>query len=228
MWTKADYRAFQNGLNAILGDAKNATDDELVEKVVNYLDEEMRKCAGPLERDYAAESFRRQITDSGRETLGNYVMEWAEECASDIRWPVAYTYIVTGKLANDYRENTTATVVVEDREGKVLGHRVIHWSDYAHIEDDEKWYGAFEMALYECALELGARSIFQFYCNGRLNRSVSVYYTPEPGASLFHERVYRDANDDDATGPSAATEEQVPDVDFGVGDEEFMKGLDDL
>jgi hypothetical protein len=184
MWNKAKYETFQTGLKAILGGTKNTGDDQLVRTLVDYLE---RQC-GPIDRRWATEDVREHLAQN-RDTIADRVIEWAEELASGIRWPVAYAYTVTGKLA-DYCENTTVIVVVVDRDGKVLGHDVVHWSDFSGIRDEKECYTALNRAIDDCAIRLGARCIFDFDCAGKLTKSVSVAHHPEQGASLFNERYY--------------------------------------
>ena len=136
------------------------------------------------------QAFELHLAAHGQDAIGEYVMEWAEESANNIRWPVAYAYIVTGKLPGEYRQNTTVVIVVEDREGKVVGHRVLDWCDYAHVQDDDQCYRAFNLAIDDAAIALGAQSIFDFHCTSQLHKSVSVAHDPEQGAAIFDEREY--------------------------------------
>ena len=220
MWTKSDYENFEKGLNALLESAKDIGDDELVIMLVDYLD---GHCA--IERDYATEDFRHCLAAKGRDAIGKHVLSWAEECISGIRWPAAYTYVVTGKLAVDYQQNTTVVVVVVDREEKVLGHRVIHWADFSQIEDDKECGTSFYRAIDDGAIELGARSIFRFHCDGQLTKSVSVFHDPEQGFTLFDERGY--GSSEKEIPPSTANASQCVDDGQEI-DEDFMQMLEDL
>jgi hypothetical protein len=153
MRNTTDYQAFQTKLAAILDAAKDIDDDQLCEQMVNYLDEQMQPWGG-INRDYASRTFQRCLQHHGRDTIADCVLEWAEEVANGIRWPVAFTYIVTGKLPGEYRENTTVVIVVEDRQGKVVGHQVINWCDYAHVENDTECYTALNKAIDNAAVDL--------------------------------------------------------------------------
>lgn len=184
-----DYEAFERGLTALMDGDKDVDDDRLCERLVDYL--AAQPWGACIDRDYASEDFKRTLGSCGRDAIVERVLDWAEELANAIRWPVAYTYIVTGKLPGEYRENTTALVVVVDRDDKVVGHRVVHWGDYTHIENDAERYRAFNWAIDQCAIDLGARSIFDFHCDGLLNRIVAVAHDPEQGPTIFHEREYK-------------------------------------
>jgi len=100
------------------------------------------------------------------------------------------------------------------------------WSEFSHIEDDKECYTAFNRAIDDCALSLGARSIFDFHCDAQLTKSVSVFHSPEQGPTLFQERSYRHASENAASNGDAAT--PAPLADEQMGDEDFIKGLDDL
>ena len=129
----ADYQAFEAGLTVLLDSATGLDigDDRLCELLVNYLDEQMQRWRAGIDRDYASRAFHEHLQNKGRGSIAECVLEWAEGCANDIRWPLAFVYFATGKLPGEYRENTTVVVVVEDRKGKIVGHQVIHWCDYA-------------------------------------------------------------------------------------------------
>ncbi len=189
----ADYQAFEAGLTVLLDSATGLDigDDRLCELLVDYLDEQMQRWRAGIDRDYASRAFHEHLQNKGRGSIAECVLEWAEGCANDIRWPLAFVYFATGKLPGEYRENTTVVVVVEDRKGKIVGHQVIHWCDYAHIEDNAERYGAFNRAIDKCAIDLGARSIFDFHCAARLHKSVSVAHDLEQGWTIFSEREYR-------------------------------------
>jgi hypothetical protein len=225
MWNKQNFAEFQAALKTFLGEAKGVSDDELIEKLVNFVDQH----CGPIEREYAASDFRDHLV-ADRDSIAGCVTEWAEELQAGIRWPVAYTYIVTGKLSIDYCQNTTVVVVAVDRDDNVLGQNVVHWSDFAHIEADKERYIAFHEAIDDCAISLGARSIFAFHCAARLTKSVSVAHHPEQGATLFHERSYRSLQDAVAETDQPLADKPLDAVssDKHEPDNEFIKQLENL
>jgi hypothetical protein len=192
MKTLADYQAFQAGLTVLMDSANGVlvTHHQLAQVLVDYLAEQpWGHC---LNREYALQDFRLHLAAHGQGAIAQHVMEWADECANGIRWPVAFTYIVTGKLPGSYRENTTVVIVVEDHKGKIVRHQVLNWCDYSHVEDDADCYRAFNEAIDKAAVDMGARSIFDFHCHdARPTKSVSVAHDPEQGASIFNEREYQ-------------------------------------
>lgn len=99
-----DYEAFERGLTALMDGDKDVDDDRLCERLVDYL--AAQPWGACIDRDYASEDFKRTLGSCGRDAIVERVLDWAEELANAIRWPVAYTYIVTGKLPGEYRENT--------------------------------------------------------------------------------------------------------------------------
>ena len=99
-----DYEAFERGLTALMDGDKDVDDDRLCERLVDYL------AAQPWGGVLIATTPRRTSSElsgaAGGTPSWSAVLDWAEELANAIRWPVAYTYIVTGKLPGEYRENT--------------------------------------------------------------------------------------------------------------------------
>ena len=85
MKNAADYQAFQAGLTALLDGAKDIGDDQLCEMLVDYLDARIQLRRAGINRDYASRAFHEHLQNKGRSSIAEYVMEWAEECANDIR-----------------------------------------------------------------------------------------------------------------------------------------------
>ena len=192
------YKAFETGLKTLLGTASDqgVGDDQLCEALVDYLDERVQSFGSVAARDWALRDFRKHLSDGGRDTIADLVIEWAEEMADDIRWPVAYVYTVTGKLPGGYRDNTTIVMVVEDRQHKIVGYRVFHWEDYATLGDEQQCHFPLYYALDECAVSLGARSVFTFTLDGQPCDSKSIYHDPEQGPHWSRTRFYRDSGVD--------------------------------
>ncbi len=198
------------------------TTDELCDVLAKHVAAELQPC-GEINQDGAKRHFAHYIhtintnpdkcrhwnMPSGspfnrKEAIAVCVTRYAEECATDVRWPIAYAYVVTGQVPNHYARNTTVTVVAEDEQGKVVGQEVIHWADYATIEDEAKCYGKFHSDIRDAAIRLKARSLYEFMCDAKPRSRMAIRSGPHDGeVTTFHEHRYRDSSDAvDPTGPA--------------------------
>jgi len=83
------------------------------------------------------------------------------------------------------------TVVAVEEGGKIVGQEVIHWANFAHIEDDSQSYTSFNRAIMDAAIRLGARSLYKFHCEGKPASRVAIAYGPRrDDFTLYHEWSY--------------------------------------
>jgi len=207
-WTRENHVDFHNEVLALLradGMASLAP-ETLSEILVDHLDREMQKRGCPIEPRGARFCIEHVITglnadadgvqetpgsgDEKKEAIADYLAHYAEECISDVRWPMGNAYVNTGHIPDHYAQNTTATVVVVDKDGQVVGAEVIHWSDFAKMNDDE-CYRAFRKAIEDAAMRFGARSFYTFYISCQPSSRVAIAYG-EQGPTFFHACDYRD------------------------------------
>jgi hypothetical protein len=209
-WNETSYEEQRCQFVEFLGNIHDENPEMVAELLTNYLEEQVRLYGGGINRDYALLDFERLLSE-GHDALAKHAATWVEECVTDLRWPIAFVHESTAKLPYGWGENTAFTVVVAERSGKVLGAKVFHWAEFAGIEDDKKCYRSLRRTINDVAYEMGARSLFSFYCEGTCRASVAMWHSPQ-GAIRGNERSYE---------PHAGSVEPRPmAVDGRVADEE--------
>jgi len=208
IWTLENHTEFHNAALALLRADGMATlaPEALSAVLVDHLDREMQKRGCPIEprgarvciegliADLNANADGAQenvgISEGKNEAIADYLAHYAEECITDVRWPMVYVYVNTGHIPDHYAQNTTATVVVVNEKDQVVGAEVIHWADFATMDDDV-CYQAFGKAMDDAAMRLGGRSFYKFVSSCHPSSRVAIAYG-EQGPTFFHAHDYRD------------------------------------
>lgn len=187
-WSETSYEEYRSQFVEFLGQMRDSSPEVISELLTDYLEKQVRPYGRSINRDYALRDFTR-LAGASHYALAKHAATWVEECVTDIRWPVAFSHESTVKLPHRCNENTVFTIVVADRDGGVLGTKVVHWAEFAEIDDDNRCYRSLHATIRDVAYEMGARSLFCFNCNGTLRASVAMWHSPQ-GAIFGDERSY--------------------------------------
>ena len=192
---KRDLSAMRSDFHAAITRVVESTPpSQQASACTDVLRQQMHLLGIPVNIEYAQKALQRAL-EGGR--LVERCMDWWDEVASGIRWPVAICYVVTGKLPGGYVRHTVAAMSVYDRDGKPVAHGAVEWAGFASTElTDKESYGGFNRAISEKAAELGARSMFEF-AGECLRKSVSIAHDPEQGPMWFDDRRYGERKRDE-------------------------------